>query len=117
MSQTYYQPLQLYQQHVVYQPIDTMHSQAAAVIPMIPPTPPSESISPNATPPNSIDNHCQQYDHTYMDDVDRNHHQQKKLFIGGLHWKTHDDDLRDYFSTYGTVTDAMVRAFSTYWEA
>lgn len=35
--------------------------------------------------------------------------QQKKLFIGGLHWKTEDSDLREYFSKKGTVTDAMVR--------
>jgi len=34
--------------------------------------------------------------------------QQKKLFIGGLHWKTEDSDLREYFSKKGTVTDAMV---------
>jgi RNA recognition motif-containing protein len=34
--------------------------------------------------------------------------QQKKLFIGGLHWKTQDSDLREYFSKKGTVTDAMV---------
>ena len=35
--------------------------------------------------------------------------QQKKLFIGGLHWKTEDSDLREYFSKKGTVTDAMAR--------
>ena len=35
--------------------------------------------------------------------------QQKKLFIGGLRWKTEDSDLREYFSKKGTVTDAMVR--------
>ena len=34
--------------------------------------------------------------------------QQCKLFIGGLHWKTQDSDLKDYFSKMGTVTDAMV---------
>ena len=34
--------------------------------------------------------------------------QQCKLFIGGLHWKTQDSDLKDYFSKLGTVTDAMV---------
>ena len=32
----------------------------------------------------------------------------RKLFIGGLHWKTQDSDLKDYFSKMGTVTDAMV---------
>lgn len=40
--------------------------------------------------------------------VDSDLNQQKKLFIGGLHWKTEDSDLRDYFSRKGTVTDAMV---------
>jgi len=34
--------------------------------------------------------------------------QQKKLFIGGLHWRTEDTDLRNYFSTFGQLTDAMV---------
>ena len=37
--------------------------------------------------------------------------QQKKLFIGGLHWKTEDSDLREYFSKKGTVTDAMVHIY------
>ncbi len=36
--------------------------------------------------------------------------QQKKLFIGGLHWRTEDTDLRNYFSTFGLLTDAMVRS-------
>ncbi|CAG5098273.1 Oidioi.mRNA.OKI2018_I69.XSR.g15516.t3.cds [Oikopleura dioica] len=34
--------------------------------------------------------------------------QQKKLFIGGLHWRTEDDDLRNYFQAFGQLTDAMV---------
>ena len=38
--------------------------------------------------------------------------QQKKLFIGGLHWRTEDDDLRNYFQTFGQLTDAMVSVSS-----
>ncbi|KAB8225169.1 hypothetical protein BDV33DRAFT_164593 [Aspergillus novoparasiticus] len=32
----------------------------------------------------------------------------KKLFIGGLAWATDDNSLRDAFSHYGNVTDAIV---------
>lgn len=42
------------------------------------------------------------------DGIENDLNQQKKLFIGGLHWKTEDSDLREYFSKKGTVTDAMV---------
>ena len=89
-----------------FQPVDAPQAATTVIPTPLIPTPPSESMSP--TPPTPG-----QYDHTtgvvYIDDHDRqNHQQQKKLFIGGLHWKTHDDDLREYFSTYGVVTDAMV---------
>lgn len=31
-----------------------------------------------------------------------------KLFIGGLSWNTTDDSLREAFSQYGEVVDAIV---------
>lgn len=46
--------------------------------------------------------------HLHMQDYETDGQQQKKLFIGGLHWRTEDDDLRNYFSTFGLLTDAMV---------
>ena len=32
----------------------------------------------------------------------------KKLFVGNLAWETTGDDLRAFFSTFGTVIDAVV---------
>lgn len=32
----------------------------------------------------------------------------KKLYVGGLPYKTTDDELRDYFSKAGTVTSATI---------
>lgn len=32
----------------------------------------------------------------------------KKLFVGGLNWKTTDDGLRDAFERFGEVTEAKV---------
>ena len=32
----------------------------------------------------------------------------KKLFVGGLNWKTTDDGLRDAFERFGTITEAKV---------
>ena len=71
------------------------------------PTSDQSELSPS---PNGIPNGAPIYD-PYQDegaDTSQNQ-QQKKLFIGGLHWKTQDIDLRNYFSTFGIVTDAMVR--------
>lgn len=31
-----------------------------------------------------------------------------KMFIGGLNWETTEDNLRDYFSKYGAVTDLKI---------
>lgn len=31
-----------------------------------------------------------------------------KMFIGGLNWETTEDNLRDYFSKYGTVTEVKI---------
>ncbi|KAL6936482.1 uncharacterized protein HGUI_00515 [Hanseniaspora guilliermondii] len=33
----------------------------------------------------------------------------KKMFVGGLNWDTTEDDLRDYFSKYGTVENVSIR--------
>ncbi len=32
----------------------------------------------------------------------------KKLFIGNMSWTTSEDDLRDTFSQYGEISEAMV---------
>lgn len=32
-----------------------------------------------------------------------------KLFLGGLAWDTTDDDLRQYFSTYGKVDAVSIK--------
>lgn len=32
----------------------------------------------------------------------------RKLFIGGLHYETNEDALRDYFSKWGEVVDSVV---------
>lgn len=31
-----------------------------------------------------------------------------KLFIGGISWDTNEDRLKDYFSTYGEVVEAVI---------
>lgn len=115
----YYPQPVMYPHQMVYPMADVATIPAPTVIStpvnMVATPPSGESVSPSAaTPPTDITNSAQQqcpsYDpNAYFDEADPNHHQQqKKLFIGGLHWKTNDDDLRNYFSAYGTVTDAMV---------
>ena len=32
-----------------------------------------------------------------------------KIFVGGLSWETSDNDLRQYFESYGTVEDCTVK--------
>lgn len=32
-----------------------------------------------------------------------------KIFLGGLSWDTTDDDLRDYFEKFGSISDATVK--------
>jgi RNA recognition motif-containing protein len=71
-----------------------------------------ESLNGGSSNPGSVDQACSPYDPNgqYESEFDQrgNNLQQKKLFVGGLHWRTVDDDLRQYFSGYGAVTDAMV---------
>ncbi|XP_022083300.1 heterogeneous nuclear ribonucleoprotein A3-like isoform X2 [Acanthaster planci] len=38
----------------------------------------------------------------------RSDEKMRKLFLGGLHRDTSDDDIRDFFSQYGTVEDQVV---------
>lgn len=76
-------------------------------------TSPHETTSSDSK---SIDYHHHQHhaDNNVQQQQQQQHHmdgdfkQQCKLFIGGLHWKTQDSDLKDYFAKMGTVTDAMV---------
>lgn len=112
-------PGMIYSPQVVYPiPADgispaALVSPAGAVNIQSVPTP-AESVSPPNSA-SSVDAHTAPQvafdSNGYYDEGDCQNHpnqQQKKLFIGGLHWKTNDDDLRQYFSTYGPVTDAMV---------
>ena len=70
-------------------------------------SPVSDQSESSASP--TMTNGAPIYDPYQDEGIDQNQsQQQKKLFIGGLHWKTQDIDLRNYFSTFGIVTDAMV---------
>lgn len=31
-----------------------------------------------------------------------------KLFIGGISWDTHEERLKEYFETFGDVTEAVI---------
>ncbi|KAL1925544.1 uncharacterized protein VTP21DRAFT_427 [Calcarisporiella thermophila] len=41
------------------------------------------------------------------------HHEEGKLFIGGLDWSSTDESLRNYFSKFGEVKEARVMKWST----
>jgi len=72
-------------------------------------TSPHETTSDKSTENNyNVENNIAQHHQLQHQHMDGDLKQQCKLFIGGLHWKTQDSDLKDYFSKMGTVTDAMV---------
>ena len=70
-------------------------------------SPVSDQSESSASP--TMTNGAPIYDPYQDEGIDQNQsQQQKKIFVGSLHWKTQDKDLRNYFSTFGIVTDAMV---------
>lgn len=38
-----------------------------------------------------------------------NEHDERKIFVGGLSWGTTDQDLREYFTRFGTVLDCVLK--------
>lgn len=40
--------------------------------------------------------------------VDKMQSDNGKLFIGGISWDTNEERLREYFSTYGEVVEAVI---------
>lgn len=40
--------------------------------------------------------------------VDKMQSENGKLFIGGISWDTNEERLREYFSTYGEVVEAVI---------
>lgn len=44
----------------------------------------------------------------FVDCVDKMQSDNGKLFIGGISWDTNEERLREYFSTYGEVKEAVI---------
>lgn len=47
-------------------------------------------------------------DEVYVLLVDKMQSDNGKLFIGGISWDTNEERLREYFSTYGEVVEAVI---------
>ncbi|KAH9580778.1 hypothetical protein MS3_00009318 [Schistosoma haematobium] len=41
--------------------------------------------------------------------TDENDDDSRKLFVGGLSWETNENDLKEYFSRWGKVTQCIIK--------